>query len=109
MNSRHDATPTDGTDAEWARMEELAREKQEKVIAEAPNSAKKSLREAFSATASPRRAIKTFCLICTGYDRTAIQECSAWTCPLWAYRPFQEHREQEDGQRSPGLSQEVEH
>lgn len=59
------------------------------VVQSAPESVKKTLAEAFSGTASPRRAIRAMCLSCTGYDRFAIKECSGFSCPLWAYRPFQ--------------------
>jgi hypothetical protein len=62
----------------------------EKAISEAPESAKNTLREAFSGSASPRRAIKAMCLTCVGYDRQEIKNCSAHGCPLWKYRPFQE-------------------
>jgi hypothetical protein len=62
----------------------------EKVISEASESAKNTLREAFSGYASPRKAIKAMCLTCVGYDRQEIKNCSAHGCPLWKYRPFQE-------------------
>jgi hypothetical protein len=64
-------------------------ERIELVVSEAPESAKKSLREAFSGSASPRKAIKAQCLVCVGYDRNAIRDCTGFSCPLWAYRPFQ--------------------
>lgn len=60
------------------------------VISQAPESAKGCLQEAFSGSASPRKAIKAFCLVCTGYDRAAIKTCSSYACPLWQYRPFQQ-------------------
>lgn len=56
---------------------------------EAPKSAQSIVARAFSGDASPRAAIKAKCLTCTGYDRAAITTCTGWTCPLWAYRPFQ--------------------
>ena len=61
----------------------------EKRIAEAPESVKNTLREAFSGSASPRRAIKAMCLTCVGYERNAIRDCTGFSCPLWQYRPFQ--------------------
>jgi len=42
---------------------------------------------------SPRAAIKTMCLYCTGYDRKSIKECSAFACPLHTYRPFQSNNQ----------------
>lgn len=61
-----------------------------RVVSDAPESAKKCLREAFSGSASPRAAIRAMCLSCTGFDRAAIRNCSAWGCPLWAYRGFRD-------------------
>ena len=60
------------------------------VISGAPESVKKSLAGAFSGSVSPRAAIKAQCLVCVGYDRAAIRDCSGYSCPLWAYRPFQD-------------------
>lgn len=59
------------------------------VISQTPESAKGCLQEAFSGAASPRKAIKAFCLVCVGYDRAAIRKCASLACPLWKYRPFQ--------------------
>ena len=42
---------------------------------------------ALAGTASPRQAIKAFCLTCTNYDRNEINQCPVWRCPLHAYRP----------------------
>lgn len=61
-----------------------------KVIERAPESAKKTLTQAFEHVASPRGAIRAQCLVCTGFDRDAIRNCSGWNCPLWQYRPFTE-------------------
>ena len=64
-------------------------ERVRKVISIAPESARKSLARAFSGSASPRQAIKAQCLVCMGYDRQEIKNCTGWSCPLWMYRPFQ--------------------
>ena len=64
-------------------------ERVQKVISEAPESAKNTLTRAFSGSASPRAAIKAQCLVCVGYDRKAISDCTGFSCPLWQYRPFQ--------------------
>lgn len=59
------------------------------VINDAPPFAQNTLSRAFSGAASPRGAIKATCLACTGYERLAVRNCTGWTCPLWAYRPYQ--------------------
>jgi hypothetical protein len=67
----------------------LRNERIELAVSEAPESAKNTLREAFSGSASPRKAIKAMCLTCVGFQRDAIRDCTGYSCPLWAYRPFQ--------------------
>lgn len=39
--------------------------------------------------ASPRQAIKAFCLECVGYERNEITQCTDTGCPLYRYRPYQ--------------------
>lgn len=41
--------------------------------------------------ASPRQAIKAKCQECVGWEDVSerIGRCSAYSCSLWAYRPFQ--------------------
>ena len=70
-------------------------ERTEQVVSEAPESAKNTLRRAFSGSASPRAAIKAQCLVCVGYDRNAIRDCTGFSCPLWEYRPFQAGKAEE--------------
>ena len=65
-----------------------------KVVAAAPQSVQKILKDAFSGAASPRRAIQAMCLACTSYDRAAIRDCTGWSCPLWAYRPYRRNRDE---------------
>jgi hypothetical protein len=65
-------------------------ERVSRVVAEAPQSCQKALREAFSGSASPRKAIKAMCLACVGFDRVAIKNCTGYSCPLYLYRPFQD-------------------
>jgi hypothetical protein len=72
-----------------AQAIELRKQRYERAISEAPESVKNTLREAFSGSASPRKAIKAMCLSCVGYDRKAIRDCTGYSCPLWAYRPYQ--------------------
>lgn len=42
---------------------------------------------------SPKQAIKAKCLECTWMDQSAIRECEATDCPLWALRPYQRQAE----------------
>jgi hypothetical protein len=58
-------------------------------LEQCPVSARCLLARCWSKKASPRQAIKAFCHECCGYDRAAIAECTAWTCPLYEYRPYQ--------------------
>jgi len=44
---------------------------------------------AVSGKASPRSAIKAFCLECMGWQRIEVGNCTATACPLFAYRPYQ--------------------
>lgn len=64
----------------------------QRMVSQAPTSCRKTLTEAFCGAASPRKAIRAQCLVCQGYDREAIKNCSGWSCPLWTYRPFQAGR-----------------
>lgn len=70
-------------------MEKVREKRVEAVLSEAPESVKNTLREAFSGSASPRRAIRAMCLSCVGYDRASVRDCTGYSCPLWKYRPFQ--------------------
>ena len=44
---------------------------------------------AVSGEASPRQAIKAFCLECICWQRKEIELCPSVSCPLYPYRPFQ--------------------
>ncbi len=61
-----------------------------------PQAARKNYRQAAAGIASPRQAIKAFCMECQGWDRREIPKCTAWACPLWAYRPSFSRRQVED-------------
>lgn len=65
-------------------------ERIEITLRNAPTSAKMSLGRAFDGVASPRQAIKAKCLECCGFDRKTVAGCTGYSCPLWAYRPFQD-------------------
>ena len=59
------------------------------ALAESGPLYRKVMQKAYQGTASPRSAIKAQCLICVGYDRGTITHCTGYSCPLWAYRPYQ--------------------
>lgn len=74
-----------------------------KRAAEMPVSARNGYLRAARGKASPRAAIKAFCLECVGFDRAAITGCTADCCPLFLYRPFQEvgHTNAVDAEAQP--------
>lgn len=60
-----------------------------KRVAESGQLYRITMQKAFDGTCSPRSAIKAQCLICVGYDREAVTHCTGFSCPLWAFRPYQ--------------------
>jgi hypothetical protein len=59
------------------------------TIADASPMYRGLLTKALDGTASPRGAIKAFCLRCVGYIRQDVTDCTAVNCPLHQYRPYQ--------------------
>jgi hypothetical protein len=55
-----------------------------------PKSCRAAYLKATCGKASPRMAIKAFCLECCGWQRKEVRLCTGLACPLWAYRPFAE-------------------
>lgn len=57
-----------------------------------PVSRRKAYMRSVDGTASPRQAIKAQCYDCIGQENAfhAIANCRGYTCPLYAYRPYQE-------------------
>lgn len=53
-----------------------------------PVSAKRAYLRAAIGTASPREAIKAFCMECVCWDRNEVRLCTGLPCPLFLYRPF---------------------
>jgi len=47
----------------------------------------------YSGQASPRQAIKAKCLECAWLAEVVIRECTATSCPLYRFRPFQRKAE----------------
>jgi hypothetical protein len=61
-----------------------------------PPSTQRNYLRATRGEASPRSAIKAFCLECVGWERDAVAECTGFACPLWAYRPSRRDRGSND-------------
>jgi hypothetical protein len=64
-------------------------------LGSAPAKAQTVLERAYAGSASPREGIKAKCLECLNFDRLGIRDCTGYSCPLWAYRPYQvsKHRQ----------------
>ena len=62
---------------------------QERRVAGASDKYRGVVRRAYAGAASPRTAIKAFCLQCVGYMREDVARCTALACPLHGYRPYQ--------------------
>ncbi len=60
------------------------------ILEDAPVSVRGCLGKAFEGKGGRTNAIKAMCLACTGYDRETVRNCTGFSCPLWAFRPFQE-------------------
>lgn len=54
------------------------------------------MRKALEGSASPRAAIRAMCLHCVGDKRLDVTSCTAYACPLYAYRPYQTEDEGDD-------------
>ena len=53
-----------------------------------PEIYKKNYLASVSGKASPRNAIKAFCIECMGYARGEVTNCDTIDCPLNLYRPY---------------------
>ena len=71
------------------RQLKQAEEKTSKRMKAMPKRYRSIYQRAFSGKASPREAIKAFCLECVGWQREEIKKCTCSACPLYAYRPYQ--------------------
>jgi hypothetical protein len=60
-----------------------------KRISEAGQLYRITMEKAYAGTCSPRSAIKAACLHCVQYDRDSVTHCTGFSCPLWAFRPYQ--------------------
>ena len=70
-------------------------DRQEQFISDAPLKYQGAVRDAFEGKASPRRAIKAFCLSCSGFMREEIKACTVVLCPLHAFRPYVKHDDEQ--------------
>ncbi len=53
-----------------------------------PKSYRNNYLSAVSGKATPRNAIKAFCIECMGYVRSGVTNCDTIDCPLNLYRPY---------------------
>lgn len=58
-----------------------------KKLSEMPKDFQRTYKKAIEGK-NPAIAIKAFCSECCMYQRNEITNCTAVTCPLFAYRPF---------------------
>ena len=70
-------------------LNEKVASKRARRLATMPPRYRKLFERSWTGKASPRASLKAFCLECVGFERAAITECTAWTCPLWHLRPYQ--------------------
>lgn len=66
-----------------------------KRVAEAGQLYRVTMLKAYEGDCSPRQAIKAQCLSCVGFDRQSITHCTGYSCPLWAFRPYQKEGDSE--------------
>jgi hypothetical protein len=68
---------------------------QVKVLNEVPASYRGAFERAYAGK-SRSAAIRAFCLRCVGYLRNDVRDCTAYGCPLHAFRPYQTDAEPEE-------------
>ena len=64
-------------------------------VGQMPQSCRATYLKAARGKASPRAAIKAFCLECVGWNRQEVARCTATACPLWTYRPWKDQEQKE--------------
>lgn len=84
--ARHPAAA--GTSTRPADLKAYRRE----YLATLPATVRGAVERAFAGTASPRAAVKAYCLVCSDCDRAEVADCLVVACPLHSYRPFQNVR-----------------
>ena len=73
------------------------RERRFKQVTEHYPSRMGLFRKVYQGQASPRQCIKAFCLECNGWEPDAIAKCTAPACPLWNLRPYQQSKNNNQG------------
>jgi hypothetical protein len=63
----------------------------EKRIAQIPLQHRLGHLRAVAGLASPRQEIKAFCLMCVGWERLEVAQCTNVLCPHYLSRPYQSH------------------
>ena len=90
------AKPVKGGSSGSQNQQTVAGAARESAIAQRVSQMPKSARAGYLKTtrgkASPRAAIKAFCLECIGFERAEIAKCTGWGCPLWMYRPWKKEQ-----------------
>ncbi len=61
-----------------------------------PDIYKKNYLSTVSGKASPRNAIKAFCIECMGFVRGEVTNCDTIDCPLNLYRPYRKAGDSDD-------------
>ena len=57
---------------------------------------RKNYLAAVSGKATPRNAIKAFCIECMGFVRSEVTNCDVIDCPLNLYRPYRKAGDSDD-------------
>ena len=74
------------------RVDPARRAAVEERAAQIPPKYLRGYLRAAAGSASPRAAVKSFCLECLGWISADVTDCTAPACPLYQYRPFQGNR-----------------
>jgi hypothetical protein len=69
-------------------MDPARRQRVEERMREIPRMYRNGYLRAAAGKASPRAAVKAFCLECVCWEREEVRSCSAVACPLYEYRPW---------------------
>jgi hypothetical protein len=59
--------------------------------------------KALAGKASPSQAIKAMCLQCMGYCSESVVQCQSAACPLYAYRPTFDRKDEDDAREDGKL------
>jgi len=70
-------------------LKHVLNERQVKRLTQWTPTRQRMLQRLWSGGGTRSLAIRMFCLECVGEDVPAITGCTADTCPLWNFRPFQ--------------------